>query len=85
MTKEELEEAYSQVDPELLEVIRKALVNIRSYHEKQRRTSWFDSKEDGTLLGQKITPLARVVVNRVSMQMESERITEILNKLKTVL
>ena len=62
MTKEELEEAYSQVDPELLEVIRKALVNIRAYHEKQKRTSWFDSKEDGTLLGQKITPLARVGV-----------------------
>ena len=51
-----------QVDPELIEVIRKALVNIRSYHEKQKRTSWFDSKEDGTLLGQKITPLARVGV-----------------------
>ena len=62
VTKEELEEAYSQVDPELIEVIRKALVNIRSYHEKQKRTSWFDSKEDGTLLGQKITPLARVGV-----------------------
>lgn len=62
VTKEELEEAYSQVDPELLEVIRKALVNIRAYHEKQKRTSWFDSKEDGTLLGQKITPLARVGV-----------------------
>ena len=62
VTKEELDEAYSQVDPELLEVIRKALVNIRAYHEKQKRTSWFDSKEDGTLLGQKITPLARVGV-----------------------
>ena len=62
VTKEELEEAYRQVDPELLTVIRKALVNIRSYHEKQKRTSWFDSKEDGTLLGQKITPLARVGV-----------------------
>ena len=62
MTQEELDEAYKQVDPELLQVIRKALVNIRSYHEKQKRTSWFDSKEDGTLLGQKITPLARVGV-----------------------
>ena len=62
VTKEELEEAYCQVDPELLGVIRKALVNIRTYHEKQKRTSWFDSKEDGTLLGQKITPLARVGV-----------------------
>lgn len=62
VTQEELNEAYKQVDPELLQVIRKALVNIRSYHEKQKRTSWFDSKEDGTLLGQKITPLARVGV-----------------------
>lgn len=62
VTEEELKEAYRQVDPELVEIIRKALVNIRSYHEKQKRTSWFDSKDDGTLLGQKITPLARVGV-----------------------
>ena len=58
VTKEEIEEAYRLVDPELLEVIRKALVNIRSYHEKQKRYSWFDSKPDGTLLGQKISALA---------------------------
>lgn len=62
VTKEEIEEAYTQVDPSLVEVIRKALVNIRSYHEKQIRYSWFDSKPDGTLLGQKITPLERVGV-----------------------
>ena len=62
VTKEELEEAYTQVDPELIEVIRKALVNIRSYHEKQRPYSWFDSKPDGTILGQKVTPLHRVGV-----------------------
>lgn len=62
VTKEEIEEAYEQVDPSLVEVIRKALVNIRSYHEKQVRYSWFDSKPDGTLLGQKVTPLARVGV-----------------------
>lgn len=58
VTKEEIEEAYHEVDPKLLEVIKKALVNIRSYHEKQRRYSWFDSKPDGTLLGQKIGPIA---------------------------
>lgn len=58
VTKEEIEEAYHQVDPKLLEVIKKALVNIRTYHEKQRRFSWFDSKPDGTLLGQKIGPIA---------------------------
>ena len=58
VTKEEIEEAYREVDPKLLEVIKKALVNIRGYHEKQRRYSWFDSKPDGTLLGQKIGPIA---------------------------
>ena len=58
VTKEEIEEAYHEVDQKLLEVIKKALVNIRSYHEKQRRYSWFDSKPDGTLLGQKIGPIA---------------------------
>ena len=62
VTEEEIKEAYEQVDPKLLDVIRKALVNIRSYHEKQVRYSWFDSKPDGTLLGQKITPLERVGV-----------------------
>ena len=58
VTKEEIEEAYTQVDPELIDVIRKALVNIREYHEKQRQYSWFDSKPNGTMLGQKVTPLA---------------------------
>ena len=62
VTDEEIEEAYREVDPKLLEVIRRALVNIRSYHEKQKRTSWFDSQENGTLLGQKISPLRRVGV-----------------------
>lgn len=62
VTKEELEEAYELVDPELLTVIRKALVNIKGFHEKQKRNSWFDSQEDGTLLGQKITPLQSVGV-----------------------
>ncbi|MCR5162010.1 MAG: histidinol dehydrogenase [Lachnospiraceae bacterium] len=62
VTKQEIEEAYSEVSPQLLSVIRKALVNIRAFHEKQRRNSWFDSTEDGTLLGQKITPLSRVGV-----------------------
>ena len=58
VTKEEIEEAYKLVDPELLDVIRKALVNIREYHEKQRQYSWFDSKPNGTMLGQKVTALA---------------------------
>ncbi len=58
VTKEEIEEAYTLVNQELVAVIRKALVNIREYHEKQRQYSWFDSKPDGTMLGQKVTPLA---------------------------
>ncbi len=62
VTEEEIKEAYEQVDPELVEIIRKSLHNIRTYHEKQRQYSWFDSKPDGTILGQKITPLARVGV-----------------------
>ena len=60
--KEEIEEAYKEVDPKLVEIIRKALLNIRTYHEKQRQYSWFDSKPDGTILGQKVTPLHRVGV-----------------------
>ena len=60
VTEEEIEEAYKAVDASLLEVIRKALVNIRSYHEKQRQNSWFTSTENGTMLGQKVTPLNRV-------------------------
>ena len=62
VTEEEIKEAYEQVDPSLLAVIRKALVNIRTYHEKQRQNSWFTSSENGTMLGQKVTPLYRVGV-----------------------
>lgn len=58
VTQEEIDEAYAKVDPKLLDVIRKALVNIRTYHEKQRRYSWFDTTESGTMLGQKVTPIA---------------------------
>lgn len=56
VTDEEIKEAYAQVDEKLLGVIRKALVNIRKYHEKQMQNSWFTS-EDGIILGQKITPV----------------------------
>ena len=61
VTKEEIEEAYSLVDDKLLAVIRKALVNIRKYHEKQVQNSWFTS-EDGIILGQKVTALEKVGV-----------------------
>ena len=62
VTEEEVREAYQQIDPKLLDVIKKALVNIRDYHAMQKQNSWFDSKENGTILGQKITPLQRVGV-----------------------
>ncbi len=62
VTEEEIKEAYELVDEKLLAVIRKALVNIKEYHEKQRQFSWFDSKDNGIILGQKVTPLQRVGV-----------------------
>lgn len=62
VTEQEIQEAYDQIDEELLEIIRRALHNIRTYHEKQRQNSWFDSRPDGTILGQKVTALARVGV-----------------------
>ena len=62
VTKDEIEEAYTKVDPALVDVIRKSLKNIKEYHEKQKQYSWFDSKPDGIILGQKVTPLARAGV-----------------------
>lgn len=62
VTKEEIKEAYAQMDPALVEVIRKSAENIRSFHTKQLRNSWFDSREDGTILGMKITPIQRAGV-----------------------
>ena len=62
VTEEEIQEAYDLADPALVDIIRKALHNIKTYHEKQRQYSWFDSKPDGTMLGQKVTPLHRVGV-----------------------
>ena len=58
----EIIDAIQSVDPKLLQVMEKAAKNIRSYHEKQVRNSWFDAKPDGTILGQKITPIAKAGV-----------------------
>ena len=58
VTREEMEEAYAQVDDEFIRVMKASAANIRAYHEKQLRTSWFDAKPDGTILGQRILPLA---------------------------
>lgn len=58
----EIRAAMDQVDPELLEVMKRSMENIRSYHEKQKKNSWFDARPDGTILGQKVTALERVGV-----------------------
>lgn len=57
VTQAEIDEAYTLVDASLIEVIRKAMTNIRVYHKKQRQYGWFDTTPDGTILGQKVTPL----------------------------
>lgn len=62
VTKEEIEEGYRLTDEKLIEVMKKSLENIWLYHEKQKQYSWFDSRPDGVLLGQKVTPLACVGV-----------------------
>ena len=62
VTDEEIEEAYQKVDPAVLDVIRKAIKNIETYHIKQKQYGWFDTTENGTILGQKITPISAVGV-----------------------
>lgn len=62
VTEKEMEEAINTIDPKLYEVMEKAAANIRAYHEKQVRNSWFDAKPDGTILGQKITPIGKTGV-----------------------
>jgi len=62
VTREEIQEAYARMDPKLVEVIKRSAANIRAFHEKQLHGSWFDAKEDGTILGMKITPIGRVGV-----------------------
>lgn len=60
VTQEEIEEAYWLVDENIVQIIREAAQNIREYHERQRETSWFMTRDDGTILGQKVTPLDAV-------------------------
>jgi len=62
VSEQEIQAAYQQLSPELIEIIRQAKENIRSYHEKQLQTSWFTTQENGNVLGQKVTPLDRVGV-----------------------
>ena len=62
VTRAEIDEAYGKLDAKLIEVIRKSAENIRTFHSKQLRNSWFDAKPDGTILGMKITPIEKVGV-----------------------
>jgi histidinol dehydrogenase len=62
VTKEEIDEAVASLDQEMIDIISEAAANIREYHEKQKRQSWFFTREDGTMLGQKVTPLDSVGV-----------------------
>lgn len=62
VTREEIDAAYKEVDAHFVQVMKDAAANIRAYHEKQKRTSWFDTNENGTILGQKITPMQNVGV-----------------------
>lgn len=62
VTRQEIEDAYTKLDAGLVQVIRRSAENIRAFHARQLRNSWFDAKEDGTILGMKITPIARAGV-----------------------
>lgn len=62
VTREEIEAAYLELDEHFIQVMKDSAKNIKKYHEKQKRNSWFDAKEDGTILGQKITPMQTVGV-----------------------
>ena len=57
VTKEEIEKAYSLLDAKFVEVMKKSAENIREFHEKQKRNTWIDTKEDGSILGQRILPI----------------------------
>ena len=62
VTRAEIEEAYTQMDAQLIAVIREAAENIRTFHMKQLRNSWFDAQPDGTIVGMKMTPIAKAGV-----------------------
>ena len=61
VTRKEEEEAYEKVDKELIEIIRRAITRIRAFHEHEKQESWFTT-ENGMVLGQRVTPLARAGV-----------------------
>ncbi len=57
VTEEEIRDAFSELDPKLIKVMKESAANIRTFHEKQLRSSWIDTKEDGSILGQRILPV----------------------------
>lgn len=54
---QEIRAAYDSLDPELIRVMKKSAENIRLFHEKQKRNSWIETKDDGSILGQRIIPI----------------------------
>ncbi len=57
VTPEEIKNAYAKLSPDFVEVMKKSAENIRAFHEKQKRNSWIDTKDDGSILGQRIMPI----------------------------
>lgn len=57
VTRQEIDDAYKQIDPAFVEVMKKSAENIREFHEKQKRESWISTKDDGSILGQRILPI----------------------------
>ncbi|MBU8692857.1 histidinol dehydrogenase [Bacillus sp. CNPSo 3703] len=62
VTEDEKTKAYERLDPEMIQIIQTAIRNIRTYHERQLTSSWFYHQKDGSMLGQKVTPLDAVGV-----------------------
>ena len=62
VTQAEIDEAFNSFDKDLIGVMERAAENIRRYHEKQKQNSWIDTREEGIILGQKITPIGTVGV-----------------------
>ncbi len=62
VSEKEIEEAYAAVDPELIGTIQRSAKRIRAFHEHEKQESWFMTEPNGMVLGQRITPLARVGV-----------------------
>ena len=58
VTQREIDEAFNSIEPEFVEVLKRAAANIEDFHRKQLRNSWIDTRPDGSILGQRILPIA---------------------------